>query len=345
MAKARVDLTLIYDRLELSGSRPVVDDIDDAADEFSRLVSTVLAEVSNSQAECRYQMLPLKFSKLLYGLSTRPVQLGLDYLETYNQLVDEWVSSVPHGIRGIPDQTRVSKEKTARVVALDLLLSRLIRIRNVPSDKQPLDADETGKSDRSMHESVTSSQALPRQLESSQIANRPKMAIVETNSELQTNLEHGEGSSSAASAPRFSNLATYTTFKEPRSMPRNVANLLSHWQTGSDPSTYAWQKTSQMLDNEELQRTPGPATPRHRVRKKRSQLTAVADIASLPSTPVAPMVRTWGSQPDHPVPKLPLASSQPTVDDMPMTQMERGNFGGREVKKSSKLKKRRAAGF
>lgn len=334
------------DRLELSATRPVLNDIDDCADDFSHLVSTVLPEVSDFQAAFRYQILSLEFSKLLYGMPTPPAQLGLDYLETYNQLVDEWVSSVPHGTHGILNQTRVSKEKTARMVALDILLSRLIRIYNVPRDKNAQHAGESAMSGRTMNESVVSSQALSTELESSQVATGPKQATRESSSELQTNEAHGDGSSPVASAPNFSTLAMYTTFKEPRPMPRNVANLLCHWQMGSDPSTDAWQRISQLLDDEEVQRTPAPARPRHRVRKKRSQLAPAPDVPSLPPTPVAPVVRTWGSQPDHSGPKLPFPSSQPTVDEMPMTQTERGNFGAREVKKSSKLKKkRRAAGF
>lgn len=125
-------------------------------------------------------------------------------------------------------------------------------------------------------------------------------------------------------------------------MPQNVGNLLSHWQMGVDPATYEWQKTSRLLDDEG-NRT-GSRTPRHRVRKKRSQLTPAPEASSLPPPPVAPMIRSWGSQPDQPL--MPIPSSQPTPDEVPMTQVERGQFGAREAKKSSKgKKKRRAAGF
>lgn len=316
----------------------MLDDIDDGADDLSRLVSTVLSQSpSDTQASCRHMILPLQFSNLFHGMPTLPVEASLDFLETYNELVDEWVTSVPHGTRGIPNQTRVLKEKTARAVALDLLLSRLIRVPGASFDKRASQGAGTVDSGRTETERVALSQNTPIQLASSQDTSRPIQA---------TRVRSSEFPAGEASAPTYSKLSTYTTFKEPRQMPRNVANLLSHWQMGTDPSTYVWSKTSQLLEEEEAQRTPGPSTPRHRIPKKRSQLTPAPDASSLPPTPVAPMVRPWGSQPDNPVPKFPLPSSQPTVDEAPMTQIERGQFGAREAKKSSKSKKkRRAAGF
>lgn len=325
-------------RFELGGRRPVLDDIDDAADDLSRLVSTVLPQnPSEVQPSCRHMILPLQYSKLFHGMPTHSAKKpSLDFLETYNELVDEWVTSVPHGSHGIPNQTRVLKEKIARVVALDLLLSRLIRVSNASIIKSAPQSPTPDDLVRNETERMALSQNTSVEQHSSQGPSQPKQT---------TRIGSFELPAGEALAPTYSNLSTYTTFKEPRQMPRNVANLLSHWQMGTDPSTYAWSKTSQLLEDEEAQRTPGPSTPRQRVRKKRSQLTPATDVSTLP-TPVAPMVRTWGTQPDNPVPKFPLSSSQPTLDELPMTQIERGQYGARETKKSGKSKKkRRAAGF
>lgn len=315
----------------------MLDDIDDSADDLSRLVSTISSQrPSSTQASCRHIILPLQFSKLFHGMPTG--ESSLDFLETYNALVDEWVTSVPHGTRGIPNQTRVLKEKFVRAVALDLLLSRLIRVSNVSIDKRSSQGAGTVDSGRTETDRMTPSQEDTLvQPASSQKPSQPIQAM---------GVRRLKSAASETSASTYSNLSTYTTFKEPRQIPRNVANLLSHWQMGTDPSTYVWSKTSQLLEDEEAQRPPGPNTPRHRIRKKRSQLTPAPDASSLPPTPVAPLVRTWGSQPDNPMAKFPLPSSQPTVDEVPMTQIERGQFGAREAKKSSKSKKkRRAAGF
>lgn len=324
--------------LELSGSRPVLDDIDDGADDLSRLVSTVSAQTLDDRTLCKYMIFPLQFSDFLYGMPRLSSGPSSDFLETYNQLVDEWVTSVPHGIHGVPNQTRVLKEKSARGVALDLLLSRLIRVSNPPSDNPPKSAD-SGWAENEPPAPQEDSHVQPV---SSQVSDFERVTTRDHSSQFSTDRADDNRSRESA-IPDYSNVSTYTTFKEPRPMPRNVANLLSHWQVGSDPSSYEWQKTSQLLEDEEV---PGPSAPKQRARKRRSQLTPAPEALSLPPTPVAPMIRTWGSQPDHPVPKLPLASSQPTVDDVPMTQTERGQFGAREAKKNIKLKKkRRAAGF
>lgn len=328
--------TLTDVRLEIGRRRPVLDDIDDDADELSRLVSTISSQgPGDTQASSRHMILPSQFSKLFHGMPT--ARLRLDFLETYNVLVDEWVTSVPHGTHGIPNQTRVLKEKTARAVALDLFLSRIIRVSSAFIGNRAPPGPGTVDSGRPETEHEALSQNTPTQPASSQ---EPGGLI------QATQVGSFDSAPGASSAPTYSNLSAFTTFKEPRQMPRNVTNLLSHWQMGNDPTTYVWSKTSQLLADEELQRTPGPSAPRHRIRKKRSQLTPRPDASSLPPTPVAPMVRTWGTQPDNPMPKFPLPSSQPTVDEVPMTQMERGQFGAREAKGSSKAKKkRRAAGF
>lgn len=331
---------LIDIRLELSGNRPELNDIDDAANDLARIVSTVFPESSEAQAQGRYMILPLQFSNLFHGMPTIPSAPKLNFLETYNHLVAEWVTSLPHGAHGIPNQTRVLKEKIIRGIALDILLARLIRISNVSSDDNISRAGESADKDVTEKEHMTTSQGSRPPLSSSQIPHFQRLATAENGSKLPS----GERSSDRpreAPTSTYSGLSAYTTFRELRPTPRNVANLLSHWKMGVDPSTYEWQKTSQLLEN-----TPEPSTPRHRVRKKRSQLTPAPDAASLPPTPVAPMIRTWGSQPDIPAPPMPFPSSQPTVDEVAMTQVERGQFGAREAKKSSKSKKkRRAAGF
>lgn len=310
-------------RLEISGNRPVLNDIDEGADDLARLVSTVLPESPDTQAPCRYMILPLRFSNLFHGLESISPEPRLDFLETYNHLVDEWVALLPHGEDGIPDATRVLKERSVRGIALELLLARLIRISNVPSTGR---LPESTGAHQSQREPVPSSQHSRQRLSSSQMTYSQR--------------EGAQDKAKEAPARNYIALSTYTVFKEPRPMPRNVGNLLSHWKTGVDPATYEWQKTSRLLDDEG-NRT-GSRTPR-RVRKKRSQLTPAPEASSLPPTPVAPMIRTW-SQPDQPL--MPIASSQPTLDEAPMTQVERGQFGTREAKKSSKVKKkRRAAGF
>lgn len=327
-------------RLELNHGRPIMKDIDDTAHHLTRLVSTILPETPNEQTPFRYMILPLNFSQVLHGMpciSEEPS--SLDFIRTYDHLVEEWVTSVSHDI---PRFTCVMKERVVRGIALDLLLSRLLRISNTPSSKdgpQKVKAtDETPIPDRGPMSSQSLSMALPSsQLPSSQMT--------------ATGAKSTEGPSSnpamESMTPSYSALSAFTTFKPPRPMARNVANLLSHWKLGADPSAYEWEKTSHILEEEEARRFGGPSIRRRSRSQSRShRKSQQSEGTLLPGTPIAPSIRTWGSQPADGTPALPMPSSQLTMDEVPMTQMERGHFGARETKKSQKSKKkRRAAGF
>ncbi|KAJ5684805.1 uncharacterized protein N7477_001150 [Penicillium maclennaniae] len=328
--------------LEISVDRPMLNDIDDGADDFAHLVTTLMSKSSDTHVPWRYMVLPLQFANTFLGLKGISPDPGLDFLETYNHLVDEWVALLPHGEEGIPDFTRVLKERSVRGIALDLLLARLIRT-SIPNADNMTSEVESTDTHRTRQELTPSSQAHRLKLSSSQMTS--------------TQTSNGKEKTKKVPATNYTALSAYAVFKQPRPMPPNVANLLSHWQMGVDPATYEWQKSSRLLDADGNQTTT--KKPRQRHRRRRSQALSATSTAtattnalapepeptsSLPPTPVAPMIRTWGSQPDHP--PMPIQSSQPTVDDVPMTQMERGQFGAREVKKSSKpRKKKRAAGF
>ncbi|KAJ5151811.1 hypothetical protein N7492_010106 [Penicillium capsulatum] len=328
--------------LELSGGRPVLGDIDDNADDLARLVATVLPE--NPDSTYRFITLPSHFSNIFYGMPTSSSdnQSSLDLLKTYDGMITEWLAGLPHGI---PNSTRRMKERVIRGVALDLILARLVRVSNGPNGHGASRAPDSVDTDHVMEDYSLSDQGLTRQISSSQT---PMAFRIPSSQTLATKGTAAQSRRSATprappeqvSTPVYSSLSAFTTFNKPRRMPRNVTNLLSHWQLAVDPATYEWQKISH-IEEEEAAWMSGPSTPK-RGRKKRSQYSVGPQGSTLPPTPVAPMIRTWGSQPER---AMPLTSSQPTLDEAPMTQTERGQFGMREVKKSHKAKKKRAAGF
>jgi RNA polymerase I-specific transcription initiation factor RRN6 len=284
-------------------------------------------------------ILPQKFSHVLYGMP--PISLDgpsrLDFVRTYDELVEQWVTSVS---QDVPRFTCVLKERVVRGIALDLLLSSLVRIFNAPSSKTALQPVETTDEAQHAEEEPMSSQNLNLTFPSSQLPSSQITITQEMSSQGPP-----ETSQKDTTNHSYSGLSAFTTFKQPRPMARNVANLLSHWKPGADPAAYEWQKTSNMLEEEEARRTGGPSIPRRSRSRRRSQQPSAPEAGtSLPGTPIAPSIRTWGSQPADALPAFP--SSQPTVAELPMTQMERGLFGAREVQKSQKpKKKRRAAGF
>ncbi|KAJ5740944.1 hypothetical protein N7493_000816 [Penicillium malachiteum] len=307
---------------EIAGGRPVSMDIEQDSIDLNQLVSTVLPE--NNDAQPEFMIVPLSFSKLFAGMPTADPerQSDLDFEYTYDQMVDEWLTKLS---LEIPSHTRVMKYKTVRGIALDILLSRLIRISTESTRLRASQTQENAPADQESRDS----QDLDLAMASSQFASSQGTVVGNRSSQLRN----------GRTPPSYSSLAAFTTFKPPRPQPRNVAGLLSHWELGVDPSTYEWQKATQSQNPESSQMGP-PGTPRRRARKKRSQQTPTIERPIQPPAPSAPTLRAWGSQPDHSM----LTSSQPTVDDVPMTQTERGQFGTREVIKSSKPKKKRRAG-
>ncbi|KAI2790431.1 hypothetical protein POX_d05944 [Penicillium oxalicum] len=327
--------------LELNNGRPVLEDIDDTAHHLSELFAAMSPENAPTQARFQYLVLPSKISSVLHGMPFSH-QLdtldSLDFLGTYDRLVEEWVSSIP---ASIPHFTRVMKERIVRGIALELLLSRVVRVSNVAVVQEPTETVDREDTNRSVAEEPASSQTFTSALLSSQVpSSQITMAGAPTAPASSENVPVG------ASTPLYSALSAFTTFKKPRAMARNVANLLSHWEVGVDPSAYEWQQTSSRIEGEEARRLGGSHLPRRSRSRRKSQQPPSSQGSNLPDTPVAPFIRTWGSQPADALPTIPVPSSQPTLDELPMTQMERGHFGAREVKKGPKAKKkRRAAGF
>jgi RNA polymerase I-specific transcription initiation factor RRN6 len=316
-------IMLILHRVEMSTNRILGDDLDQSADDVKHLVSEIIPETQNPDAECRIVSLPLQFSRELQGM---PVILsgdaGIALLQTYDGLVDDWMSNLSHHI---PTHTRIMKEKVIRGIAADLLLSRFVRISNTLDDVTLPDPIERNEKDVAQNK-ILHLGYLP----SSQI---PASQAPMSSGAFGSHRNPGPvNQSKYAATPALSGLSAFTTFKTPRATPRNVENLLSHWSVGNNPSQYVWER----IEDEETRRASRTNTPRNRRSQTRD--------SSLPPTPAVPTVRAWGSQPDGP-PRVYLTSSQP-MEGVSMTQTERGVFGARDpFKKPKAKKKKRAAGF
>ncbi|KAK4866261.1 hypothetical protein LT330_008602 [Penicillium expansum] len=315
---------------ELTSKRLLAEGLDESADEVKRLISALVPEHADPDAHCRYMLLPIPSSNGSYGMPAKlSGEADRDLLNTYDQMIDDWMSTLP---RTIPVQTRLMKEKLIRGVVADLILSRLIKIStsldsiilSKPADpveeRAIQEANEKAAAKnkyQSSYFALLSSQTAASQAKSRTFGSRRDTVPVQQ--------------SKYAAVPVLGGLSAFITFKTPRPTPRKVANLLSHWPVGTSPQNYIWDR----IDDEET-RNSQSRTSKNR-RKKRSQTRD----QSLPSTPAVPMVRAWGSQPLAP-PRVNINSSQ--LDSMPMTQMERGAFGTRTLKKPKK-KKKRQAGF
>ena len=134
----------------------------------------------------------------------------------------------------------------------------------------------------------------------------------------------------------FTTLLSLTTINEQsRSLAKAASDILAHWQPGMDPETYDWRGISQVETR--LSRRASK-----KKKKKQQQQQQRRESESMQSLAAGPTGKAWqGSQPE------PRATSQPSGSQVveapfPMTQVERGAFGGRGGKKKKKM---RAAGF
>lgn len=316
-----------------------MDDIDRNARDLHQLCSISLPQNQQPSA-----ILPHSLSSFLSTYSVRlpGSSTKLDLVDTYDSLVSDWLSKLPHDI---PARTRIMKDKVLRSVAVDLVLAR-INIFLISDGAQESHPENPSKAFRDSELS-----GLAYDIESSKTAasdwsgvnndqgpKRPGISSSQTTPAATPNSHDPINGAGQA----YSSLASLTTFNSQQSMSRNTVAVLSHWQPGTDPATYSWQPTMQELESEnESSRTAS------RSRKKPSRGRRFASQTP-PATPsVLPAARSWGSQPDGAGAPVKVESSQLLEEDLPMTQVERGMFGGREAGKKSSMKarKKRAAGF
>ncbi|CRG85595.1 RNA polymerase I-specific transcription initiation factor RRN6 [Talaromyces islandicus] len=119
-------------------------------------------------------------------------------------------------------------------------------------------------------------------------------------------------------------------------------NILSQWRIGEDPVAVDWKKLASQ-DTAASQVT----TPKRT--RSRSRSTGLAELPKpRRASPIVPIVQTPGSQPQQDIFRGNIHSSQFSEDNLPMTQIERGMFGGRQTGKQNNVKarkKKRLAGF
>ncbi|RHZ66202.1 uncharacterized protein CDV56_105536 [Aspergillus thermomutatus] len=316
--------------LEVLTGSPLLDDIDQNAHDYDEFLDEFLAPSMSRNPLAGSQ--PAVFSQQsldLFGSSSK-----VKLVDIYDRLVNDWLSTLQHDI---PGRTRIMKERVIRKVAAELALTQPILQR------KPLNEAGISLSTEDVnHETNDDSSPLPVNLPSSSLEvgkrrlSLPRVISSDHASEpavskntIQNNLlaEEQEVSNGTNGAePVYCGLASTTTFHIQRPRSGAVATLLSHWQVGSDPALYSWQRMAQMLEEEDLQRASKATTPKRRLRKKASQSTPLNSSQLPPVSSNVLTTREWGSQPEvgEPSRMLRLQSGQAIEEDLPMTQVERG---------------------
>ncbi|KAL2872222.1 uncharacterized protein BJX67DRAFT_103742 [Aspergillus lucknowensis] len=334
--------------LEIIQRTPLLDDIDSNAQYLSAFISQFTSNHLGLGTQNHFLVQPYDpFTSPSCHRAQADEIPEVDLVAIYDRLVNHWLVALPFNI---PGRTRIANEKTIRLLVVDIVLAQIILIPR---------RSETEMDDQSTNGDGLAS-ILPRNdlNYSSETANEqsqlePPKTFTNWGLPLQTDSAAIPSSSAkegfiwpdrpAEICPRFAALSAYTSFSRGGSTSQDAERILDHWKPGLDPASYS-------LASEDAQQEAKLKTSRRRSRKNMSQpmnaLSLDSPIALPASSPIR-AVRDWGSQPDSQPPMVRLQSSQVT-EDLPMTQIERGAFGGRESSRKSSFKakkKKRAAGF
>ncbi|KAL4959844.1 uncharacterized protein BDV14DRAFT_183936 [Aspergillus stella-maris] len=323
--------------------RPLIlDDIDQNAHDLAAFVaqSATNPPLSGDRGHLLVQQYESFRSQSAQQLNA-PEARKLGLVALYDRLVNNWLIDLP---ADIPGRARIMKEKFIRHFVADIVLSQIIAVHGSEEPNSATNgsgAQSTSTSGLTFPEDSAPNKSATESGDYA-IHSQPSTTATQSTFTLGDSMlpEHSEDN-----IPTFSVLSSYTTFSRTESSSRDATRLLDHWKPGADPASYS-------LLSEEQQSAATIRTSRHKSKKRLSQaiksLSLDAPVPPSVSTPAPAMRGDWGSQPDNSqTPMIHLPSSQVT-NDLPMTQVERGAFGGREATRKAGIKarkKKRAAGF
>ncbi|KAE8348076.1 RNA polymerase I-specific transcription initiation factor RRN6-like protein [Aspergillus coremiiformis] len=325
--------------LEILGRSPLLDDIDQNAQDVEELLSNLSTGTTSTRQPQHLVFQLADHPRSPSTTSVKPAKLSEPGLiEIYDQSVDEWLAALSHSI---PGRTRMMKEKIIRSMAADLLLAQVIVVRKMiyTSEKTSPVEQSSGQTEDTMSFSPN----IDPKAESQKRSFLPSAILGGNGNSSRTIRDHE--TCPLNTRLLYSSLAGFTNFTGGgnRSVPQSVANMLHCWLPGMDPIAYNWQRTVQGLETEEPRRESKKTISQRWMRNK------IVGSSANQVTSAAIAVRDWGSQPEtNEPPVVRLESSQVIEDDLPMTQIERGTFGGRESCRKGIVKARkrkRAAGF
>lgn len=290
--------------------------------------------------------------------SKNPVYVWPDLLEIYDLIIENWVGSLPITVS---NKARGAKFKIIRRMAVELCLSSVaVSLRG--SLLLPASEDRDSRSERPLGvQKITGNDVEP---DSSKYLQLPLRTVNHNGASSTGGLESPPSAQtysygSLASAPKtvedpaIMRLRSYAvSIKSKPDLPVESSTLLSHWPVSpqADPAQYIWKpggKAFSTTEEEVLDESDSRSESQSRARQKfessssRSPGRSPGRSPSISAKSISQSSRPFGSQREE---TLNIFSSQ-TVDDLPMTQPDRGTFGSRSAQQSSKKKKRVSSGF
>jgi RNA polymerase I-specific transcription initiation factor RRN6 len=271
-----------------------------------------------------------------------------DLLKIYNQVADNWLASLPLKVSA---QARLSKFRIIRQIAVELFLSSLaVSLRHNASDATIMSIqtlDENLTPPELDKEDGTTRESSPTKF-SSELALFPERDLdfnLPTLARTPSLYSHTTSASGLREDPAISRLRQYAVSVSSKPDFGNPP-MLSHWPSipGGDPAQYSWEATQRAAEEDDSGKESEQRNRKEEARhRRRTEKFLAQERARTIETMSQPMVVIpSGSQP---VVTYNGFSSQ-TVDDIPMTQPDRGIFGSRSAQRGKKRpKKHRTAGF
>ncbi|PQE17769.1 hypothetical protein CJF31_00005492 [Rutstroemia sp. NJR-2017a BVV2] len=333
--------------LELSNMVAPTGDLDEAAKTFTEFIDYIHEESRDDST------LKLHLSKLLSGsgiemFDEEALQTYPDLLKIYDQLIDTWVTNLPHKT---PGTARLKKARQIQSISMELCLSSLgISLRNEAIEPKMLQHREN------------SLDHVPKDMDEISRASSPPFFSSQFHTqgteELQFSLPTPERTpsiyshTSAATTdvggdPTLSRLRQYAiSIASETEVAPAKSSIIVQWPSvpGIDPATYSWEEIQKAAAAAASAGEDYRSRREQNRRRRRTEKFLNSERASEAPSSSQPVSLPFGSQPVA----QNIYSSQP-FNEVPMTQPDRGAFGGRPTSAATpgkkKPKKRRAAGF
>lgn len=332
-------------RLEILQWSLVIDDIDQNAQDLNAFISQLVSKHSAIGGKSHLLVQPYGY----FSSGSRPqVTLApgpkLDLVAIYDRLVNDWLIDLPSDI---PGRTRIMTEKVIRHFVADILLSQILLpqkstiVEPTASNVEIPSTDFTRGAVNSLEPAGEQCSYDPSAKSVDQSFRSQAKTTTTREGSLQGAFIFPERK--ADEWPTFKALSSYTTLNGTAPISPDVERILDRWKPGTDPASYS-------LTLQESQSVTGASGRKSRKKVPQTLKSMSLDSVVPPavSSTVSVAKRDWGSQPDHAQPSAIRLQTSQITDDIPMTQVEPGAFGGREASKKSNIKarkKKRAAGF
>ncbi|EMD00409.1 hypothetical protein BAUCODRAFT_163449 [Baudoinia panamericana UAMH 10762] len=281
----------------------------------------------------------------------------------YQTMSKDWIDALPGRI---PEETLAAREECVKRTFTEVALASFVN-RPQPVTEQPMPSSQNDTQESLQTRSLT----IRGRPSSSQAAASQRSTLPTPSPSATPSITTGSSHPSSFAAPAISRLSRYTTFSRsaPPALPRSLSRVLSHWQVGTDPTTYDWRATAHRISrrDEEAEEAEGEMTTKERARVqrraerhiRRQRREAAASQAAQMATGNAPEIVSFsqplqrtamdvlrtvdsgvaGTESQRSIPGVGGSQEQSQSQSVRLataSQVVSGRFGGRPAKKKRK---------